>query len=80
MNTKELANGVRRLRGDAVVCEIYKQINDEITKTFFNPRSTPEELKAAHDLVRAFNQIENRLNTILGNEVVADKKGDQERG
>lgn len=80
MTPKQLADGVRRLRQDPIVCEITERIKEDMHRVFFDPSSTEEELKAARTMVLAFEEIERQLHTILMDEAVLDKReGDQER-
>lgn len=82
MNIKDLAQGARYLQRDDTFCYIMESIKKDKANIFLNPNSSIEEREAAHYVVCALSEVENRIATILADEAVYDKKikGTQNRG
>lgn len=74
MNIKELAAGVRHLQHDETFSYIMKSIKEDKANIFLNPTSSLEDREAAHYVVCALSEVENRMATILADEAVYDKK------
>jgi len=74
MNIKEKAGHARQLLQDETFQEVLNSIREQQTKVFLNSESSQDDLKHAHDVIRALNHIEDGFNTIFLDEALFDKK------
>lgn len=82
MNIKDKASRLRQLQKDSVFVEVMQEIRDRQVSVFLNGDSTPESLKAAHDVIRALDQFDIYFNSVYSEEAMSDKqlKKEQYRG
>lgn len=74
MSIKGKAGNARRLLQDDTFQEVLHSIREQQTKVFLNSESSTDDLKHAHDVIRALNYIEDSFNTIFLDEALHDKK------
>lgn len=74
MSIKDLAAGVRHLQHDETFSYIMESIKKDKANIFLNPKSSLEDREAAHYVICALSEVENRMATILADEAVYDKK------
>lgn len=76
--THEKASWAKRLRDDHAFQWFMQEIKDEQAATFLNPASSQENRDAAHEIIRALHQIEQRLDNAEGS-LKFEQKRDQHR-
>lgn len=78
MSIKEKAARARQLQQDDTFQEVLKSIREQQTNVFLSSESSQDDLKSAHDVIRALNYIEDYFNTVFTDEAIYDKK--EEKG
>jgi Tat protein secretion system quality control protein TatD with DNase activity len=74
LNIKDKASRLRQLQKDPVFQEVIKEIREAQVTVFLNSGSQMEDLKAAHEIVRALDQFDIYFNTVYAEEKMYDKR------
>ena len=74
MNIKDKASRIRQLQKDPVFQDVIQEIRERQTNVFLNADSSQDDLKGAHDVIRALNQIDIYFNSVYSEEAMYDKQ------
>lgn len=74
MNIKDKASRIRQLQKDPVFQDVIQDIRERQTSVFLNADSSQDDLKGAHDIIRALNQIDIYFNSVYAEEAMYDKQ------
>lgn len=68
------ASDAKRLANDDTFKEVLELVIERQMEVFLNPNSSTDERDDAHDIVRAIGNIQDTLDTVIGNEMIKDFK------
>lgn len=74
MNIKDKASKIRQLKKDPVFQDVLKEIQDRQVSVFLNPDASQDDLAGAHDIIRAFNEVEIYFQSVFAEEMIFDKR------
>lgn len=74
MNIKDRANAIRRLTEDKTFTGVIAAVKQRQIDTFMDVGSTIDQREEAHAKLRAINEIEIYISSVLTDEAIFDKQ------
>ena len=71
---KDKASRIRQLMRDETFKDVMQEVKDKQIAVFLNSSAKIEHIEEAHALVKALDEIERHMQSVLDDEAVYDKK------